>query len=117
MPAHQFSTNRSTENFSGERVSMKKVSISVMILVMTAAMFGCTYSGGTKVASGTTNPTDPTAQTGPTDPTNPTNPTTPAPPAGTPTPVAPTNPAPIAIPAPGGPEPMNPVQGTWTPVP
>jgi hypothetical protein len=80
---------------------MKKVSLSVMILVMTAAMFGCTYSGGTKVASGTTNPTDPTTPTDPTNPTNPTTPTTPAPPAGTPTPVAPTNPAAISIPAPG----------------
>jgi hypothetical protein len=72
---------------------MKKVSISVMILVMTAAMFGCTYSSGTKVASGGKNP--------PTDPPPTTPPPTTPPPAGTPTPVAPTNPAPVPIPAPG----------------
>jgi hypothetical protein len=77
---------------------MKKVSISAMILVLTAAMFGCTYSSGTKVASGTTNPTGPTD---PTPPTGPTTPPPPPPPSGTPTPVAPTNPAPVPIPAPG----------------
>ncbi len=41
---------------------MKKVSIALMILVVAAALNGCTYSSGTKVASGGTNPpTDPTA--------------------------------------------------------
>ena len=101
---------------------MKKASIALMILVVAAALNGCTYSSGAKVASGTTNPTDPTNPTNPTNPTDPTNPTTPttptppAPPAGTPTPVAPTNPAPIAIP-PAGTETTSLIQGTWNTLP
>jgi Domain of unknown function (DUF1929) len=91
---------------------MKKVLTAILILVVTAALNGCTYSGGAKVATGTTNPTSPTD---PTTPTGPTNPTPPTPPVGTPTPVAPTNPAPIAIPAPGSTIAANPNGlGTWT---
>src|SRR5579872_6044 len=81
---------------------MKKVSIAAMIVVMAAALNGCTYSSGSKVATGGTNP----------PPTTP-PPTTPPPP----TPVAPTNPAPIAIPPAGSNEQMNPVPGMWTPLP
>src|SRR5215475_3348931 len=91
---------------------MKKVSIALMILMVAVALNGCTYSSGTKVASGGTNPpTDPNPPSDPNPPTNP--PPTNPPPPGTPTPVAPTNPAPIAIP-PAGTETMNPVPGTWT---
>ena len=86
---------------------MKKASIALMILMVAAALNGCTYSSGTKVGDGDdksnvpTRPTDPTNPTNPTNPTTPTNPTPPTPPVGTPTPVAPTNPAPIAIPPAG----------------
>src|SRR5580704_14595298 len=96
---------------------MKKVLIAAMIVAVAAALNGCTYSSGAKVATGTTNPTSPTTPTAPTTPTTPTTPTPPAPPAGTPTPVAPTNPAPITIPTAGSNEQMNPVQGTWTTLP
>jgi Domain of unknown function (DUF1929) len=75
---------------------MKKASISVMILVIAAALNGCTYSSGSSVANGGTTP--PT--TTPTPPTNPTPPTT-----GTPVPVPP--PGSGITPDPNGP-------GTWT---
>jgi hypothetical protein len=89
---------------------MTKVSIALMILVVAAALNGCTYSSGTKVASGGTNPpTDPPPTNPP--PTNP--PPTNPPPVGTPTPVVPTNPAPVPIP-PAGTETTNPIPGTWT---
>src|SRR5579863_2417968 len=98
---------------------MKKVSIAAMIVVMAAALNGCTYSSGTKVATGGTNPppttpppTNPPPTTPPpTTPPPTTPPPTTPPPAGTPTPVVPTNPAPIAIPPAGSNEQMNPVHG------
>ena len=73
---------------------MKKVYLSVMILVIAAALNGCTYSSGSSVANGGTTP--PTT----TPPTNPTPPTT-----GTPVPVPP--PGSGITPDPTGP-------GTWT---
>src|SRR5579871_4240530 len=90
---------------------MKKLSIALMILMVGVALNGCTYSSGTKVATGGTNP--PPTNPPPTNPppTNP--PPTNPPPVGTPTPVVPTNPAPIAIP-PAGTETTNPIPGVWT---
>ncbi len=102
---------------------MKKVSISLMILLVATTLNGCTYSSGTKVATGGTTPppttppptTPPPTTPPPTTPPPTTPPPTTPPPAGTPTPVAPTNPAPVPIPAPGTNEQANPIPGVWTP--
>jgi hypothetical protein len=68
---------------------MKKASIALMILVVAAALNGCTYSSGSSVATGGTTPTTPT------DPTTPTG-------------------TPVPIPAPGTSEPADAKPGTWT---
>ena len=65
-----------------------------MILVLTAALYGCTYSSGTKVATGAriqsygSNESDRPNKSDSTGPAR----------VGTPTPVAPTNPAPVSDP-------------------
>jgi hypothetical protein len=86
--------SKTTNEFDEEKgPGMKKASIALMILVVAAALNGCTYSSGSSIANGgTTDPTTP-----PTDPT--------PPPAGTPVPIPP--PGSTIAPDPQGP-------GTWT---